>query len=167
MKDKHPRGPSPSPRQPAPETPPLRVSPDLVLKAVNSFHPGTAPGPSGLRAEHVKEAVRSFKEERALTAVNKFVNNMFEGALPPDVAPYYSGASLHAANKKCGGFRPVAVGEVLRRLTSKCGASAVSERAANLLSPLQLGGRGPGWLRGHCPCCQGVRQDNGRRGRFR
>ena len=50
MKDKHPRGPSPSPRQPAPETPPLRISPDLVLKAVNSFHPGTAPGPSGLRA---------------------------------------------------------------------------------------------------------------------
>ena len=139
MKDKHPRGPSPSPRSPAPETPPLRVSSEQVLKAVNSFHPGTAPGPSGLRAEHVKEAVRSFKEERSLTALSNFTNNLLAGALPPDVAPYYSGAGLHAANKKCGGFRPVAVGEVLRRLTSKCGAGAVSERAANLLSPLQLG----------------------------
>ena len=48
------------------------------------------------------------------------------------------GGKLHGAVKKDGGLRPIGVGNVLRRLVSKCSASAVSKKAAELFSPHQL-----------------------------
>lgn len=44
-----------------------------------------------------------------------------------------------APKKKNGGHRPIAVGEVLRRLVSKCLASHTRQAAVSLLTPLQLG----------------------------
>jgi hypothetical protein len=41
--------------------------------------------------------------------------------------------------KKDGSLRPIAVGEVFRRLVSKCCTRAVTAQAASYLSPLQLG----------------------------
>ena len=44
-----------------------------------------------------------------------------------------------ACKKKSGGHRPIAVGEVLRRLTCKCVCWAVWADAIRILSPLQVG----------------------------
>ena len=60
---------------------------------------------------------------------------MLAGAVLPTVAPYLASGRLHAAKKKDRGVRPIAVGNLLRRLVSK----AVVEKAAGLLSPLQVG----------------------------
>ena len=46
---------------------------------------------------------------------------------------------LSYCQKKDGGLRPIAIGEVLRRLTSKCVARAVQSEAVDILSPLQVG----------------------------
>ena len=62
-----------------------------------------------------------------------------KGDVPESVASYLCGARLHAGNKKSGGIRPIAVGNLERRLTSKCAASRLSDRAAALLSPYQVG----------------------------
>jgi hypothetical protein len=49
-------------------------------------------------------------------------------------------ANLFAANKKeAGSFRPIAVGEVLRRLTAKCLAFVLAPLLAPHLKPHQLG----------------------------
>ena len=64
---------------------------------------------------------------------------MGSGAVPAAVAPFLSGAMLHAGLKKDGGIRPIAVGNILRRLTSKCFMHGVADKAANLLGPHQLG----------------------------
>lgn len=48
-------------------------------------------------------------------------------------------ASPLACKKKGGGLRPIAVGEVLRRLTSKCISKSVRSKALNILTPLQGG----------------------------
>ena len=62
--------------------------------------------------------------------------------LPTEVAPYFCGARRP---EKDGEVRPIAVGEILWRLTSKC-AAAVASKAANILSPIQLGvGVRNGW----------------------
>jgi len=47
--------------------------------------------------------------------------------------------ALLASKKKGGGRRPIAVGEVLRRLTFKCLSRFAQEEAFNFLTPLQLG----------------------------
>ena len=64
---------------------------------------------------------------------------MVAGSVPEEVSPFLAGARLHAGNKKYGGLRPIAVGNILRRLTSKCSMTMVAERAANLLGQHQLG----------------------------
>ena len=65
------------------------------------------------------------------------------GDVPADVVPYLCSASLSILKKKFGGLRPVAVGEVLRRLVLKCISLSVSAQAVKIPSPLQLGVRVP------------------------
>ena len=75
----------------------------------------------------------------ALAALTRLVNTMVAGKVPATIAPYIFGGNLFALVKKAGGLRPVAVGDIARRLTSKCVARAVSGRAAQLLRPFQFG----------------------------
>ena len=64
------------------------------------------------------------------------------------MAPFVAGATLHALPKGDADVRPIAVGETLRRLSSKCLCEAVKPEARACLFPLQvsvstpLGGRG-------------------------
>ena len=56
MLQKHPQVPPPElPNSPPPAAPSLSKS--VVKRAVTFFSPGTAPGPSGLRASHLAEAI--------------------------------------------------------------------------------------------------------------
>jgi hypothetical protein len=74
-----------------------------------------------------------------LHALTKVINLLCSGHVPADVIPHLCGASLFAHKKKGGGLRPIAVGEVLRRLTSKCISRAVRGEALRVLAPLQMG----------------------------
>ena len=141
MKAKHPRAPPPTPLSSPPPTP-IQVGEDDVLRALRSFLGDSSPGPSLLSANHLKEAVLCRSPDRgpmALQAITAVVNLLCKGQVPPEVAPHLCGATLVAAYKKGGGLRPIAVGEVLRRLTSKCLSWAVRAAASSYLVPLQLG----------------------------
>jgi hypothetical protein len=48
-----------------------------------------------------------------------------------------AGAPLTALNKKAGGIRPIAVGDVLRRLVSKCVCEQLAVEFREYLSPNQ------------------------------
>ena len=142
MKAKHPPPLSPTSFQSQDDSPQMSFSKEQVIKAIRSFKKGSAPGPDGLRAEHLKVAIKLSppnRQDKAADAITKLVNTMGAGAVPLIVAPYLSGACLHAGLKKDGGIRPIAVGNILRRLTSKCVMRGVADRAANLLGPHQLG----------------------------
>lgn len=135
---KHSQAPQPSlpPSSPSPT-----VSGPLVAKCIKSFPPGFAPGPTGLRVGHLKEALlcpSPMSHLRFLETLSKLVNVMCRGDVPACVRPFLCGASLTALSKKSGGFRPIAVGEVLPRLVSKCLSSCVASEAVSALSPLQL-----------------------------
>ena len=142
MQSKHPQSARATAFRSSQSSPQMAFSQTTVMKATMSFRKGSAPGPDGLRAEHLRAATqhappnRRAKAEEALT---KLVNTMVAGNVPDEVAPFLAGARLHAGNKKDGGIRPIAVGNILRRLTSKCSMSTVAERAASLLGPHQLG----------------------------
>ena len=140
MKEKHPQGPPPSiPTDDLPS--PISVTSEKLAKAIKSFKPGSAPGPSGLRAEHLKAAVSTptpTRADRAISVLKQLVNCILAGRVPSSIAAHFYGAVLFAATKKNGGFRPVAVGETLRRLASKVAAAEVSSDAADLLRPTQL-----------------------------
>ena len=61
------------------------------------------------------------------------------GLASREVIPHLCGAFLLAVKKKGGGHRPIAVGEVLRWLTSKCLSTAVRAEVIHILTPLQVG----------------------------
>ena len=140
--DRHKRVKSYQSHKSSRDVPPLVFTQLEVFKAVKSFRKGSAPGPSGLRPEHLKVAVKSpspNRSDKALEALTKLVNVMAAGKVPAEVSRYLCGARLHAALKKDGGIRPIAVGNILRRLTSKLVAVRLAQKAATKLAPHQLG----------------------------
>ena len=141
MLSKHPQASQPAlPEGPPPQPP--KLSESAILKGARSFPTGSAPGPSGLRPSHLREAVNCPSPDRAnrvLFTLTSFVNLLAAGLTPISIRPHLCGATLLASKKKSGGLRPIAVGEVLRRLTSKCLAASARSEVLNRLLPHQLG----------------------------
>ena len=141
MQSKHPQAPPPT-LPPGPVPPSICLSDSAVQRGARSFPTGSAPGPSGLRPSHLKEAVGCPSPDQAnrfLTCLTRFVNLLTAGRTPSFITPHLCGATLLAVRKKNGGHRPIAVGKVLRRLVSKCLATHTRQLALSFLSPLQLG----------------------------
>ncbi len=74
-----------------------------------------------------------------LFSLTSLVNLLASGRAPPTIVPHLCGAALIAIRKKCGGLRPIAIGESLRRLTSKCLAFSTRSTALPHFLPNQLG----------------------------
>ena len=138
MRAKHPSSPPPPPTPPS-DTPPYSFKGEEVLSALNSFSFLSAGGPSGMRPAHFKQAVASDPGHSLLPTLTRLVNSLAAGRVSNTLKPYLSGGNLFAALKKNGGHRPIAVGEVLRRLTSKCIARKATADTADYLAPHQLG----------------------------
>ena len=112
MLAKHPQS-LPPPRPSTPPPPPISVHPRCVSSALRSFPSDSAPGPSLLRANHLREATRYPSAScgtRALRAITATINLLAAGGAPPEIASYLCGATLLAVKKKNGGLRPIAVG---------------------------------------------------------
>jgi hypothetical protein len=142
LKEKHPSQPSPTCHEVPTEV--LRLPADFNLREIlRSFPRGTACGPSGLRADHLAEAAESTLPTTFLSTLLRFVNHLIAAKAPEEVAPYMAGASLIALQKSDPGkpldIRPIAVGEIYRRLTGKCVCVATVEKARERLQPHQVG----------------------------
>ena len=79
------------------------------------------------------------RRSSALVSLTRVVNKMAAGACPDPVVPFLCGARLHAALKKDQTIRPIAVGNLMRRLVAKCMAFSLAEGAATVLAPHQMG----------------------------
>ena len=115
---------------------------EFVHKSLKSFPSGTAAGPSRWFPEHFVHAVECPTPQtaaRTLESLNRVVNILAAGQAPSSLSPWLCSANLFATAKPKGGVRPIAVGEVLRRLTAKCLAKAANAEARDFLCPHQLG----------------------------
>ena len=141
MLSKHPQSAPPAlPSSPVP--PAVKLTESVILKGVKSFPNGSAPGPSSLRPSHLREAVGRPSPDRinqVLSSLKAFVNFLASGQIPPPVLPFFCGANLLSSPKRSCGLRPIAVGEVLRRLTSKSVAITARSAAFSSLTHCQLG----------------------------
>ncbi len=141
MLNKHPQAPPPT-LPPGPPPSPTLLPESIILRSVKSFPNASAAGPSGLRPSHLREAILCPSPDRAgqiLSSLSRFVNLLASGRAPTSVLPHLCGATLLACRKKSGGHRPIAIREVLRRLTSKCLSYSSRSTVTSTLTPLQLG----------------------------
>ena len=125
LQQKHPTGPHPS--LPISSSPPVNhVLPHdfNILSVLHSFPKGTACGPSGLCIQHLLDAAQVHLPTSICSSLRGVVNILASGKAPVLVSKFLAGGSLTAIVKNKEGrpldIRPIAVGEVLRRLTGKC-----------------------------------------------
>ena len=113
-----------------------RLGPQVEPGVTGDGLGGTGHGSSRMSP---RRTVLAGRKDRVLQALTALVNTLVGGGVAPQAAPYFCGARLHAAAKKDGGIRPIAVGNLLRRLVSKCCTTRLQGRAAALFAPHQLG----------------------------
>lgn len=138
LKEKHPEGePIDVPRA---LPPPVRVTVKNVEDALNSFKKGSATGPSGARADLFKWLLQGADGKTMARSLTGFANDMLGGTFPAQTAPFWAGAVLVALRKDKEGsdVRPIAVGEVLRRLVGKAALLAIGTKGRDILLPLQV-----------------------------
>ena len=117
---------------------------DQVRKALLSFPSTSGAGRSGLRPSHVRDALRPASSDLLLSELlSEVVSLLLRGKVPESIWPYVCGASIMALRKPNGSLRPIAIGETIRRLTSKVAVDLITERAREIFEPLQLGVKTP------------------------
>jgi hypothetical protein len=138
LRDKHPEG---QPIQLVMEpTQCLEITSDIVLAQLAKFSKGVGCGRSGWRVNHFLECSKpQIGLPEFLDNLTSFINLCLEGKALQSFATFMSSAPLVPLLKKDDSIRPIAVGEVLRRLISKCCVHAVVKDISAILSPLQLG----------------------------
>ena len=117
---------------------PLAIDSIAVLTALRAFPRGTSPGGSQLRAQHLLEAVAGSVvpvTQTCLDQLTRLMSFIVSGKLNASISPWLIGAPLTALRKKTGGYRPIAVGEVIRRLASRLCCAAAKSRLPDLLLP--------------------------------
>ena len=134
----------------APEIPPdtasFQASTSDVLEALRSFKRSTGLGPSSLPLQALRSVARrqSGEDSASLKALTRLVCDILRGALPPAVKAVFASARLVGLTKANGEPRPIAVGEIDRRLAGKCAAYHCRDNLAKLLAPTQRGVAIPG-----------------------
>ena len=110
-----------------------------ITAALKSFNKHSGAGPSGLRPFHLRQALVPAHSDQVVDHLASLVNLLVRGEAHNDVSPWLCGALLMALPKKDGTSRPIAVGEVFRRLAAKVLCQAYQDQARNYLWPLQIG----------------------------
>ena len=108
-------------------------------QCIRSFHRLSGGGPSGLKPIHLQNCLTTVHRDEVLERGTALTNILAKGEAPMSLAPFLAGANLTALSKKDNGIRPVAVGEVWRRLTAKCLCIAYKEQSSAFFFPQQIG----------------------------
>ena len=113
-----------------------------IIRSLRSFSGGCCGGIDGLRPAHLLDLVAVSTAEAGLH-LRRSITNLTNKILRGDVSDYavklLFSSNLTALKKKDGGIRPIAVGNVFRRLAAKVGCYAVSRAVSHELLPIQLG----------------------------
>ena len=123
---------------------PLVVDEESVIQAIRSFRNGTACGYDGIRPQHLMNMYHGQTEiDRIRSPIlrnnTSMVNLLLAGKAHPKLAPLIASAPLIAIAKPKGGIRPIAIGEIWRRLAAKCVVVQAKQLALQYLAPLQVG----------------------------
>ena len=117
---------------------PIKISEAVVV----NFQNCSAPGPSGVRASHIKEAM-SFPAPRPCQSCSpgpvRSCKPSFCWSSHTWHDPSLMWCYIFASKKKGGDLHPIAVRLVLRRLTSRCISRVVMGEAFKALTLLQVG----------------------------
>ena len=88
-----------------------------LWQALRSFAPDSSAGPSGMSARVIVDLIRH--RPSLVPLLCSVTTLIMAGRIPAPAREWWFGARLVALRKKDGGIRPIACGEVLRRIAGK------------------------------------------------
>ena len=121
---------------PSPTAMHIRLSKQHMYNSIKKSPRGSGCSPSGWRYEHLKVIASDTVSAEHLHFAFSCIAN---GSVPVSIARLLSSARLIALPKASGDVRPIAIGEVFRRVTAKCICAQTKSEFSNFFSPLQHG----------------------------
>ena len=129
----------------------------LPLRTMNSLRSVAAraaptvemfPSTSGGRAVGSQPLTHPRHDAPRAVSCQKWSISLSRVSSPSRSAHTYAGASILALRKPNGSLRPIAIGETIRRLTSKIAVDLITDRARSV----PAGRQDTGWVRSNNPC---------------
>ena len=145
LKRLHPPVPSNRETPPLPANAPVISVPpnDTFAAQVRRLDNGSSSGPSGMGGNHLKSLIAS---EGCLRGLAQMVQDLANGFLPEAAKRLVLASRLVALRKPNGGVRPIAVGEVIWKLTAIHLLQPCRSELASELQPTQMGVGVPGGI---------------------
>ena len=113
-----------------------------VVNAMKSFASSISGGIDGLRAGHIRNLTSVGTAEAAIRLLDSIstIISLFPSAQLSDYPrQLFFTANYTDLRKKDGGIRPIAVGNIFRRIASKIASRPAVRSLCSALSPIQLG----------------------------
>ena len=144
LKAKHPVANPPEDVEPV-ATAPLQLSAEFnLLGTLASFSKEVGTDGTCFRVQHLLDATEAQLPTPLLFHLRAVVNLLLSGEAAVETRLYTAGARLTALAKGESDVRPIAAGNIFRRLASKCACALLQTRIRNTLGPKQLGVAQPG-----------------------
>jgi hypothetical protein len=119
---------------------PLVLGADFNLMAVlASFARDVGSDGTNFRVQHLVDATRANLSRPILASLKQVINLLRSGKAHPAVRPFLAGAKLTALVKGASDIRPIAVGNVFRRIAAKCVCKLNQARFRGALGKHQAG----------------------------
>ena len=143
LQQKHPPASHPSMPCP-PDLSPLQASAKHLEEVVKKSRGGSGPGADGWRFEHFRILQQ---DDRPASLLLQVCNLFLNGSIPTAAATAFASARLIALRKGKSDVRPIAVGNVFRRLVAKLACHLLKHRLRTFFSPLPIRSRYTWWGR--------------------
>ena len=119
----------------------MTTSSQDIREAIRSFSGSSGGGVDGLRPIHIQNLISKQVAKagnRLSLSLTSLVNTFLNGQISDFARILFFSANLTALRKKDGGIRPIAVGNIIRRLASKVANHFPSHNVPNLMRPVRL-----------------------------
>jgi hypothetical protein len=138
----------------------VEISERHLINAVKSFSSSTSTGVLGIKIPLLKQLLHYDISGTFTRALRTFAITCANGKVPVSVRPFLTGASLTGIPKQPNGIRPIAAGEILRRIIAKSVLAQVMSQAAGVFGDFQLGVGRKGGIENIAFACQTIIAQN-------
>ena len=114
---------------------PVDLPDDLILMNLRRARKGAAPGPSGLTADTLRLLI---DDDTATTNLIRVAGHLAQASIPAEIARAIGLGRMVALTKPNGRVRGIVVGDVLRRLVSRCLAQKYAQPIHTACQPHQF-----------------------------
>ena len=114
---------------------PVHLADDLILMNLRRARKGAAPGPSGLTTDTLRILL---DDDTATTNLIRVARHFAQASIPAEIARAIGLGRMVALTKPNGRVRGIVVGDVLRRLVSRCLAQKYAQPIHTACQPHQF-----------------------------